>query len=246
MKRPTVKRNPALIAIFKKTPKQAAEPIPAASFVEPISEPILVESPPPFQEDSRLSDLMEKVRQLEVAKQQLEGKDYTVLATLTEQELGVYFADLIPASKLEQMDDVLEMGIEMLTRRHKELTFDIAQLRKKKPLAMPTPPTADRLPKVTVIGLLSVQAQTVEDRLRGRAKFNFVPKSRTDNKGGDGSCVPHNQDIIVLAAKFISHSIQDHTQKRVAGTNTKVIVHHGGVDMMIRRLDEHLPQLFAS
>ena len=240
MKRPVIKRNPALIAIFKKTPKTAAEPIPAAVFVDPpVPEPTPVE-------DGRLSELMEKVRQLEVVKQQLEGNDTTTLATLSEAELGVYFADRIPVSKLERMDDVLEMGIEMLTRRYKELTAEIATLRKKKPLSIPTPPTVDRLPKVTIIGLLSVQAQTVGERLQGRAKFNFVSKSRTDNKGGDGSCVPHDQDIIVLAAKFISHSIQDHTQKRVAGTKTKLIVHHGGVDMMIRRLDEELPQLFAS
>lgn len=107
--------------------------------------------------------------------------------------------------------------------------------------SMPTPiPHKPRLPRVTVLGLLPEQAKAVESKLKGRAYFNFVDKNRDSQRGAE--VIPKGQDIIVLAAKFISHSMQDQA-KRHADDSTRVIVHHGGTDMMARKLDELLPQL---
>lgn len=100
----------------------------------------------------------------------------------------------------------------------------------------PRPQPSLRLPKVTVVGLLANQQAKVKERLEGRANFNFVDKNRK------ADAIPADQDVILLAANFISHAMQDAAKKRVQGTNTRLVVHHGGVDMLVRKLDSLLPQ----
>ncbi len=71
-------------------------------------------------------------------------------------------------------------------------------------MPVPRPITTPKLAKVTVLGLLPEQARVVESRLKGRASFTFVDKNRNT-----ADSIPNGQDIIVLAANFISHSTQD-------------------------------------
>lgn len=124
----------------------------------------------------------------------------------------------------------------------RELTTVVKEQQQHKPAphrpSMPLPKPQVRLPRVTVVGLLPIQQGTVETKLKGRANFNFVDKNRKP----DNSAIPDNQDVILLAANFINHSMQDLAKRKAQGTQTKVILHHGGIDTLIRRLDGLLPQ----
>jgi len=103
--------------------------------------------------------------------------------------------------------------------------------------SIPMPrPTPSKLPKVTIVGLLGNQQIKVEERLEGRANFNFVDKNRRVD------AIPSGQDIVLLAANFISHALHAAAKKAVDGTTTRLIIHHGGVDMLVRKLDSLLPQ----
>lgn len=120
----------------------------------------------------------------------------------------------------------------------RELT---AALRSR-PASTPMPQrviTAARstLPRVTVVGLLPAQQAEVESRLRGRAQFCFVDKNRTD-----GAAIPDNQDVILLAANFIGHGMQELARRKV-GPQTRLVIHHGGISTIARKLDELLPRV---
>jgi hypothetical protein len=113
---------------------------------------------------------------------------------------------------------VIKSGMKMYldTQREllgavRELTHTVKDQQKpaqhhhghKPPMPMPRPQV--RLPRVTVVGLLPIQQSTVRAKLKGRANFNFVDKNRKP----DNMMAPDNQDIILLAANFINHAMQD-------------------------------------
>jgi hypothetical protein len=103
-------------------------------------------------------------------------------------------------------------------------------------MPMPRVNTVVKLPRVAVVGLLPEQQRVVEAKLKGRATFNFVDKIR------QADAIPANQEIVVLAANFINHALQDQAKKKIAGTATKLVIHHGGIETMVRKLDALLPQ----
>lgn len=149
----------------------------------------------------------------------------------------------------------LKMGIEMfadsqnqLLNAVRELTSVVRQqqvaVQHPKPTThqpgkqpMPTPRVKSRVPKVTVVGLLANQQAKVEEALKGRANFNFVDKNRKP----DSTAIPDGQDFVVLAANFITHSMQEAAKKKLKGSDTKLIVHHGGIETMVRKLEAALP-----
>lgn len=112
-------------------------------------------------------------------------------------------------------------------------------ISKRKPL-MPARPIHLRLPKVTIVGLLGVQQVKVAERLEGRANFNFVDKNRRVD------AIPVGQDVVLLAASFISHSMSAAAKKAVVGTSTRLVIHHGGVTAMVRKLDGILPPVISN
>jgi hypothetical protein len=155
----------------------------------------------------------------------------------------------VPASDL--LTYALRSTVDLYFEGQQRLTgaiMDLTEAVRHKPAAahthtrpsIPMPRPQSGLPKVSVVGLLPEQAKVVEQKLKGRATFNFVDKNRTS-----GDAIPFNQDFIVLAANFISHSIQEVAKKKAAGTSTKIVIHHGGTDTMVRKLNELLPQLEA-
>lgn len=216
-------------------------------------------------EDFEIAKL--RIIELESHQQKIPTRD-EVLGTLTDEEILQHYGQRVlhlysPDEILRQYTPeillsnvhtadiaahALKAGVEMFldTQRElvgavRELTSTVAQQRTTthgttKP-SMPMPrPIPTRLPKVTVVGLLANQQAKVQERLSGRANFNFVDKNRK------ADAIPENQDVIVLAANFISHAMQEAAKKRVNGTATKLVVHHGGVDMLVRKLDALLPQ----
>jgi hypothetical protein len=96
------------------------------------------------------------------------------------------------------------------------------------------------LPKVTIVGLLGNQQTLIQKKLEGRANFNFVDKNRKVNP------ISSEQDIVVLVASFISHAVFLSAKKTIENTNVKLVVHYGGTDMLVRKLDEILPQSIFS
>lgn len=208
-----------------------------------------------------------RIEELEVHQQAAPSRD-EVLGTLTDEEILQHYGQRVlhlysPDEILRQYSpevllsnvqpadlaaQAIKTGVEMFLDTQKELVGAVRQLsatvERQQPRtithgkpSMPMPrPIGSKLPKVTVVGLLSNQQAKVEERLSGRANFNFVDK----NRKADG--IPENQDVILLAANFISHAMQEAAKKRVNGTATRLIVHHGGVDMLVRKLDAILPQ----
>lgn len=209
-----------------------------------------------------------RIIELEQHQQAVPSRD-EVLGTLTDEEILQHYGQRV--LHLYSPDDILKQyspevllsniqpadlaaqaiktGVEMFLDTQKELVGAVRQLtaavRQQQPRttthgnkpSIPMPrPIGSKLPKVTVVGLLANQQAKVEERLSGRANFNFVDK----NRKADG--IPEGQDVILLAANFISHAMQSAAKKRVSGTTTKLVVHHGGVDMLVRKLDDILPQ----
>ena len=218
-------------------------------------------------EDFEIAKL--RIVELEDSQKNIPSRD-EVLGTLTDEEilhhygqrvLHLYSPDeilrqyphevlLSNVQPAELAAHTIKVGVEMFVENQRELVIAVRELTatvrqqpqprttthgNKPPIPMPRPITG-KLPKVTVVGLLPNQQAKVEERLSGRANFNFVDK----NRKADG--IPENQDVILLAANFISHAMQEAAKKRVSGTATKLIVHHGGVDMLVRKLDAILPQ----
>lgn len=95
------------------------------------------------------------------------------------------------------------------------------------------PLTTPRLPKVTVVGLLPNQQTIVENALKNKARLTFVDK----NRKADKDAIQDNQDIIVLAANFISHSMYDLAKRKVLGTTTNLITHHGGISNLVQKVE---------
>lgn len=121
-------------------------------------------------------------------------------------------------------------SIKKLAERNME---DSSELKKKQKMPMPNPKVAVKpsLPRVTVLGLLPKQQNQIDNRFKDRAIMNFVDKNRGDN------AIPDGQDVIALAANFSSHSMQDQAKSKL-GSGTKLIIHHGGVAQLIKKIDE--------
>jgi hypothetical protein len=166
-----------------------------------------------------------------------------VLAALTPHEVISRYSQemLLEHVQLPDMAGALVRGLLESWSSQKEdteLTSTLKDLRaaiaanSNKP-KMPTPqvrPQATRLPKVTVIGMKSNQMQEVQKRLGDRVNFNFVDKNRK------ADAIPTSQDVIVLWASFVTHAMQDQA-KKAAANGTKLIVHHGGVEKMIKEIE---------
>jgi len=212
-----------------------------------------------------------RIAELESQKQKIPSRD-EILGTLTDEEILQHFGQRVlhlhsPDEILKQYStDVLlsniqtpdivayafKAGVEMFLDSQREVAGAVRELTaivkqasstsnkttthgSKPPMPIPRP-TPSKLPKVTIVGLLGNQQIKVEERLAGRANFNFVDKNRRVD------AIPIGQDVVLLAANFISHALHSAAKKAVDGTNTKLIIHHGGVDMLVRKLDSILPQ----
>lgn len=210
-----------------------------------------------------------QIYEFEAKQQQIPSREQ-IISDLTDEEILLRFGEKVlqncspqevisryPTDALlstvpavEAVGYFLKLGIEMFADSQKQLVGAIQELTAtvrhqnersvtgsagKPSIPMPKPKT--RLPKVTVVGLLANQQAKVQEGLEGRAVFNFLDKNRKP----DASAIPDGQDIVVLAANFITHSMQEAAKKKIKGTDTRLIVHHGGLETMIRKLDEILP-----
>ena len=92
-----------------------------------------------------------------------------------------------------------------------------------------------KLPKVTVIGFMKKQQNAIYEKLKGRANFNFVDKNRKVK------VVSSNQDIVCLAVSFLSHAVYFSVKRQIEGTGAMLVTHHGGVDILIQKLNNLLP-----
>lgn len=214
------------------------------------------------------SELESQVADLRRQLKEKPTKD-DIIHNLTEDEVVVYFGERhLAAATPDQvlkgfspetllsyvpfpdlMAQTIKSVFETWVEKQNQLTTAITemtalmrqqQVKPNKP-SMPMPKVGvPRLPRVVIVGLLGEQQLKLESKLKGRAQFHFVDKNRTS-----GDAIPGGQDIIVLAANFINHALQDQAKKRAVGTSTKLIVHHGGVETMVRKLNELLPQLEA-
>jgi hypothetical protein len=151
--------------------------------------------------------------------------------------VGVYLADRALAMVAEDFHTGMEL-LKIEKDQLAEYVIDLAkQLREKeqqesKPkLSMPTPKV---LKKVTVVGLLPDQARNLEEKLAGLAELNFIDKNRRSP-----TAIPPVQDILVLAAEFVSVPMKIEAKKR-AENGTQVILHRGGVGLMAQKLKEIL------
>lgn len=95
----------------------------------------------------------------------------------------------------------------------------------------------NQLPKVTILGLLGNQQVAVQNKLYKRAIFNFVDKNRRS-----GFTVPYGQDIIVIAANFVKHALYNSIKKTIP-KHTKLVLHYGGIDLLVRKLDSLLMEM---
>jgi hypothetical protein len=93
------------------------------------------------------------------------------------------------------------------------------------------------LPKVTVVGLLANQQLAIQNKLYKRAVFNFVDKNRKSSFS-----VPSGQDIIIVAASFVSHALFNSIKKTIPN-RTKLVLHYGGIELLVRKLDCLLKEL---
>jgi hypothetical protein len=194
----------------------------------------------------------------------------SILAALSDEEIFVHFSDKImamlspddvlktyPAETLlgyvpipVLLSHLATLGMEALQEREDRIVAALQDLKNTtptKPLAastsqrnvpLPGAASSPSLPRVTILGLLPNQARVIEQKLSGMAQFNCVDKGRCDRAGSEA--IPLKQDIIVLMANFIGHHLTDTVKKQMAGTSTRLIVHHGGIDRIVRRLAEEL------
>jgi len=91
------------------------------------------------------------------------------------------------------------------------------------------------LPKIALIGLLAAQFQTVVDRVGEKAKLVFVDKDDAHN----ADSIPNGCNYIVVWTKFVSHSIDGWAKSKAIG-GTQLIRHNGGIDMLVKKLEEML------
>jgi hypothetical protein len=88
--------------------------------------------------------------------------------------------------------------------------------------------------KITVVGLLSIQQQELSRAFNGKVAFRFVDKNRKP----EPSAIPDGQDVIILAANFISHAMQDAAKIKASGTKTRIVVVHGAVSAIRAKVQE--------
>lgn len=144
-------------------------------------------------------------------------------------------------------------GQRQIAENLKELTTAIQGMKQPAPptpaVPKPSPPPPappppaptqgqelPRLPKITVVGLLGNQQNEVKRALLGRANFNFIDKERKPND------LPAQQDILVVATKFVGHAHAIAARKVVLGKPTTYIEHKGGILQLIAKLRSELPE----
>jgi hypothetical protein len=98
---------------------------------------------------------------------------------------------------------------------------------------MPNRHSVVKKTKIAVIGMLPNQQQNLLERLSSLASFNFIDKNRKSKIDLDG------QDFVIIMANFVSHSIVCQAKNSGCG---KLIVHYGGIEKLISKLNEILIQ----
>lgn len=93
-------------------------------------------------------------------------------------------------------------------------------------------PIPKNLSKITLLGFAPDQAQEISDKFRERAVLNFVDKNDT---------IPENQDVIVLWARFCSHSMQNQAKTK-ARQGVKLITHYGGIEALFVEIERFIKQ----
>ena len=222
-----------------------------------------------IESENRANKLTEELNRLQKQFQQVDQLDslFTkdeAIGTLTDDEIVSLFKEkvlgyLTSEEKLEGIPNetiltkipftelvaqTVKQGLEIfLDSRNKPKQEKLLPVPKNEnggnretatPKFKPIPVTNP--PRVTIATLLPNQQQEVETRLGGRAKFHFVYNHQPND-----SAIPPNQDYIVLMTSFISHNIQDLAKRKVEGTSTQLILIHGGITSLVRKLDSILP-----
>jgi hypothetical protein len=109
----------------------------------------------------------------------------------------------------------------------------------KKP-TLPTPKVRSiKLPKITIIGLLTKQERIFEKKLGKRAQLCFVDK----DKNRTGEIVPKQQDLVFLMANFISHTLSDQVKNKVKD-DTKIEIFHGGISEAVIAIEKYLDTFY--
>lgn len=260
-----------LVGLIRKVmdilPKERRRNIRTANEIKPLVERLRIRDEELAANSDDLEFYKLQVSEFEAKHQQLPSREQ-IISDLTDEEILLRFGEKVlqncspqevisryPTDALlssvpavEAIGYFLKLGIEMFADSQNQLVGAIRELtatvQKNAPTqsigekpSIPTPRPKTRLPKVTVVGLLPNQQAKIQSALDSRAAFNFLDKNRKP----DASAIPDGQDVVILAANFITHSMQEAAKKKTKGTETRLIVHHGGVETMIRKLDEVLP-----
>jgi polyhydroxyalkanoate synthesis regulator phasin len=209
----------------------------------------------------RVQELESQIHRLQ--EQLKTSTRHNVIANLTDHEVGVHFADRLlndiltpdevlnayaPETLLSYVSDnellahAVKRGIELWQDRSNQFHHTIAELLKPHKKEEPKShdqrhqhhPKKDepKLPRVTVVGLLSDQIHELEKRFKDVAKIHGVDKNRA------ADAFPQNQDVIILACNFITHGLQEQAQKHIKGTKTRLILAHGGMTTIIKKINE--------
>lgn len=96
------------------------------------------------------------------------------------------------------------------------------------------PPPKDRLPKITVGGLLPNQCNALEKEFSGKATFHFIDKNRKANEA-----FPNKQDLIILA-RFVDHALSGVAKSKAHSQGIGYIQTHGGVDTISEEIRKYL------
>jgi hypothetical protein len=141
------------------------------------------------------------------------------------------------ARSLEMINDVGQGIIGALEALKLEIHNQpiIKQPLSKLPYGQTVVRQAVVLPKIALIGLLAAQFQTVVDRIGEKAKLVFVDKDDAHN----ADSIPNGCNYIVVWTKFVSHSIDGWAKSKAIG-GTQLIRHNGGIDGLVKKLEEVL------
>jgi len=83
--------------------------------------------------------------------------------------------------------------------------------------------------KIMIVGLLPDQQNVVYRAIGNAAKLTFLDKNQNSN------IYTAHQNIVVVMADFISHSVQNQIKSKISN-GTQLITHHGGISKLIERL----------
>lgn len=204
---------------------------------------------------TKLSQIDERYRsaadQLPSIQQQVESlrqKQITpedVINSLTDREILRHFGDKVlqstplteVVSKYSVVDIVNALPLnDMAIAVVQKILFSLD--RTKIPIVSEAPikNTTKKLHKmkVVILGMIANQHLAIRQAFGDSIDLSFVEVERNKNH-----TIPENADLYVLWAKFCSHDSQDQVRKLIKHPN-QMIVHHGGINQMIKKILERI------